>query len=69
MTPRRFRRRYGEPVLPMLLLARGGTILWSSAGAGQPRLTVERVDSIFGAHLSDGGWKEEGKAGGSDQSR
>lgn len=51
VSPRRFRRRYGDVTLPVLLLARGDTIAWSSAGPGEPRLTMPRIDSIFAAEI------------------
>jgi len=50
--PRRFRRRYGDAPLPALLLARGDTIVWSSASPGQPRLTLAGIDSLFSDQLA-----------------
>ncbi len=53
ISPREFRGRYGDLTLPLLLLARGDTIIWSSASPGQPRLTVEGIDSLFNSRLTD----------------
>lgn len=52
VSPREFHRRYGDVALPVLLLSRGDSIVWSSASPGQPRLTVEGIDSLFNSHLA-----------------
>lgn len=52
VTPRRFRRQFGDVTLPALLLVRGDTIVWSSTAPGQPRLTLARIDSLFASTLA-----------------
>jgi hypothetical protein len=52
VSPRAFRRRYGDATLPVLLLARGDSILWSSANPGQRRLSLEGIDSVFSTYLA-----------------
>lgn len=54
VSPRRFRRAYGDVTLPVLLLVRGDTIAWSSAAPGEPRLTPARIDSLFASRLAGG---------------
>lgn len=62
--PRRtFRRVYGDVSLPVLLLVRGDTIAWSSAAPGEPRLTPERIDSVFAAEPGAGTPAAERSAG------
>lgn len=51
IAPRDFRRVYGDVTLPVLLLAKGDTIAWSSVAPGEPRLTPARIDSVFAAGL------------------
>lgn len=53
VSPRAFRRRYGDAVLPVLLLARGDSIVWSSVNPRQPRLSLPGLDSIFSTYLAD----------------
>lgn len=54
VSPRRFRRAYGEVTMPVLLLVRGDTIAWSSAAPGEPRLTPARIDSLLASQLLPG---------------
>jgi hypothetical protein len=53
VSPRAFRRRYGDAVLPVLLLAREDSIVWSSVSPRQPRLSLPGIDSVFSTYLTD----------------
>lgn len=55
VSPRAFRRAFGDVTLPVLLLARGDTVAWSSVAPGEPRLTAARIDSVFATELGRGG--------------
>lgn len=52
LTPRQFRRRFGDANLPMLLLAHRDTILWSNAEPGQGPITLPGIDSLFDRYLA-----------------
>lgn len=63
VSPRTLRRVYGDVSLPVLLLVRGDTIAWSSVTPGEPRLTPERIDSVFAAALGGSTSAAERSAG------
>lgn len=52
LSPRQFRKEYGDVTLPVLLIRDGARITWSSAGASQPALTRAVIDSLFKVHIA-----------------
>jgi len=52
LSPRQFRKQYGDVTLPVLLIRDGVKITWSSAGASRPALTRAIIDSLFNVHIA-----------------
>lgn len=52
LSPRQFRKDYGDVTLPVLLIRDGAEITWSSVGASQPALTRTIIDSLFSVHIA-----------------
>lgn len=55
LSPKQFRRMYGDVTLPVLLIREGDQITWSSLGAASPALTRVTIDSLFAAHVGTRG--------------
>jgi hypothetical protein len=51
ITPKQFRRMYGDVTLPALLIRNGDRITWSSIGS-RSALTRATIDSLFDGHIA-----------------